>query len=376
MKIDKYSAILGNAVGYPDMASLTDNRPLASLPFDGKYRLIDFQLSSLANAGIRSVYGIFRGQNIRSIFDHVRSGREWGLNTLLSHYFLGFYQSDMESQTADADYYEQVLTYLKRSGSNQTIYMSCDMLCNIDLEQVIHLHTGNQRKITVVYKKMPAESRTAANAILTIDETDTVVGLENHDPAQASQSMSADIYVVDTPWLIEQMEVEAQKENPRKLRFLLRELLVAGGALAFEYPGYLANISSVQSYYQANMDMLNTKHFYNLFYANQKIYTKVKNEEATYFAEGSSVTNSQFASGSVIKGEIDHSIISRNCRVEAGARVAHSVIFPKVKVGEGAVIEYAIIDKQIDIPAGTVIKGTPDNPKVIGKGVEIVGETI
>lgn len=376
MKIDKYSAILGNAVGYPNMANLTDNRPLASLPFDGKYRLIDFQLSSLANAGIRSVYGIFRGQNIRSIFDHVRSGREWGLNTLLSHYFLGFYQTDVASQTTDADYYEQVLTYLKRSGSDQTIYMSCDMLCNINLEQIIHLHNANKRKITVVYKKMPAESRTDANAILTIDETDTVVGLENHDPAQASQSMSADIYVVDTPWLIEQMEAEAQKENPRKLRFLLRELLVTGGALAFEYPGYLANISSVQSYYQANMDMLDPQKLYSLLYTNQKIYTKVKNEEATYFADSSKVTNSQFASGSVIKGEVDHSIISRTCRVEEGARVANSILFPKVKVGEGAVVEYAIIDKQIDIPAGAVIKGTPDNPKVIGKGVEVVGESI
>ncbi|MGC4388003.1 sugar phosphate nucleotidyltransferase, partial [Streptococcus suis] len=94
------------------------------LPFDGKYRLIDFQLSSLANAGIRSVYGIFRGQNIRSIFDHIRSGREWGLNTLLSHYFLGFYNTENDSQVTDKDYYDQILTYLKRSGSDQTVYMS------------------------------------------------------------------------------------------------------------------------------------------------------------------------------------------------------------------------------------------------------------
>ena len=131
MKIDKYSAILGSAIGFPEMEGLTDTRPLANLPFDGKYRLIDFQLSNLANAGIRSVYGIFRGQNIRSIFDHIRSGREWGLNTLLSHYFLGFYNTPEDSIYADKDYYDQILTYLKRSGSDQTIYMSCDILCNI-----------------------------------------------------------------------------------------------------------------------------------------------------------------------------------------------------------------------------------------------------
>ncbi len=84
MKIDKYSAILGNTVGYHDMSTLTSHRPVASLPFDGKYRLIDFPLSSLANAGIRSVFGIFQQENISSVFDHIRSGREWGLSTVLS----------------------------------------------------------------------------------------------------------------------------------------------------------------------------------------------------------------------------------------------------------------------------------------------------
>lgn len=93
MKIDKYSAILGNTVGFHDMSTLTNHRPVASLPFGGKYRLIDFPLSSLANAGIRSVFGIFQQDNISSVFDHIRSGREWGLSALLSHYYLGIYNT-------------------------------------------------------------------------------------------------------------------------------------------------------------------------------------------------------------------------------------------------------------------------------------------
>ena len=110
MKIDKYSAILGNTVGFHDMSTLTSNRPVASLPFGGKYRLIDFPLSSLANAGVRSVFGIFQQDNISSVFDHIRSGREWGLSTLLSHYYLGnlqYYQ--LIVQTVDKEYYHQIL---------------------------------------------------------------------------------------------------------------------------------------------------------------------------------------------------------------------------------------------------------------------------
>ena len=376
MKIDKYSAILGSAIGFPEMEGLTDTRPLANLPFDGKYRLIDFQLSNLANAGIRSVYGIFRGQNIRSIFDHIRSGREWGLNTLLSHYFLGFYNTPEDSIYADKDYYDQILTYLKRSGSDQTIYMSCDILCNIDLQQVIHLHNANKRNITVVYKKLPINAISAANDILEIDETDTVTGRRDSQSGNETEKMSAGIYIVNTSWLIEQMEKENQKEEPINLRFLLRDLTVAEKALAFEYTGYLANISSIQSYYNANMDMLESQKFYSLLYSNQKVYTKVKNEEATYFAVDSTVKNAQFASGSIIKGTVDHSIISRNCHIANQSRVVNSVVFPKVSIGDGAVVENAILDKNVKIAPGVTIRGTGDKPIVIAKASEVVEDII
>ncbi|MGV3163292.1 glucose-1-phosphate adenylyltransferase subunit GlgD [Streptococcus hyovaginalis] len=376
MKIDKYTAILNNTVGYHDMESLTDNRPLANLPFDGKYRLIDFQLSSLANAGIRSVYGIFRGQNIRSVFDHIRSGREWGLNTLLSHYFLGFYNGDDDATMNDKDYYNQILTYLKRSGSDQTIYMTCDILCNINLEQVIHLHTANKRNITVVYKKMPRAVFSPANEVLDIDEKDNVVGKRDIETAVEPVPMSADIYVVNTPWLIEKLEEEAEREQPRKMRYLLRELIVTENALAFEYTGYLANISSVKSYFDANMDMLEPHKFYSLLYSNQKVYTKVKNEEATYYDKESEVNNSQFASGSVICGKVDHSIVSRSCHIAKGSRVDHAIIFPKVTIEEGATVSYAIIDKNVTVPAGVTLQGTPKKPLVIGKGQVITGDIV
>ncbi|HGI1766707.1 TPA: glucose-1-phosphate adenylyltransferase subunit GlgD [Streptococcus agalactiae] len=306
MKIDKYTAILGNTVSYPDMHSLTDNRPLASLPFDGKYRLIDFQLSSL-----------------------------------------------------------------RRSGSDQTIYMSCDMLCNIDLSQVIHLHNANGTQATVVYKKMPRSAIAEANQVLTIDESDHVVSLGKAVDNDDNQKMSAEIYVINTPWLIEKMEEEAQNNEPRKLRFLLRDLIVESNALAFEYTGYLSNISSIKSYYDANMDMLTPNKFYSLFFSNQKVYTKVKNEEATYFDKQSNVSNSQLASGSIIKGYLDHSIVSRNCLLENGTRVVNSIIFPKVKIGEGATIENTIIDKCVKVAPGVTLKGSLDKPLVIPKFSEI-----
>ena len=378
MKIDKYSAILGNTVGFHDMSTLTSNRPVASLPFGGKYRLIDFPLSSLANAGVRSIFGIFQQDSISSVFDHIRSGREWGLNTLLSHYYLGIYNTRVESSTVGKEYYQQLLTYLKRSGSNQTVSLNCDVLVNIDLNQVFHLHNTTKSPITVVYKKMPKKDISEVNAILDIDETDHVLSHKLFDKKsdQDFYNMSTDIFVVDTQWLIKRLEEEAQKEYPEKLRYVLRDLAAKEGAFAYEYTGYLANIYSVETYYRSNIDMLESKKFYSLFSPNQKIYTKVKNEEPTYYAESSKVSRSQFASGSIVEGEVINSVISRNTKIKTGSSVKSSVLFPRVKVGENATVEYAIVDKGVEIGEGVVIRGTAEDPIVVKKGQKVTEDII
>ena len=234
------------------MDGLTEHRPIATLPFGGKYRLIDFPLSNLANAGIRSVFGIFQNENISSVFDHIRSGREWGLSTLLSHYYLGIYNTPVESSTVDEEYYRQILTYLKRSGSDQTVALNSDVLVNIDLNQVFHLHNTTEQKVTVVYKKLPKELISDVNSILEIDESDKVLSHELFQGGdKEAYNMSTDIFVVDTPFLIAKLEEEAAKEEPRKLRYVLRDLAVAENAFAYEYTGYLSNIHSVKAYFDA-----------------------------------------------------------------------------------------------------------------------------
>ena len=377
MKIDKYSAILGNTVGYHDMSTLTSHRPVASLPFGGKYRLIDFPLSSLANAGIRSVFGIFQQENISSVFDHIRSGREWGLSTLLSHYYLGIYNTPVENTTVGPEYYRQLLTYLKRSGSNQTVALNSDVLMNIDLNQIFHLHNTIDRPITVVYKKLHLQNISEVNAVLEIDETDHVTEqklFDGKDPDEV-YNMSTDVFIVDTPWLIEKIEEEAKKEYPQKLRYILRDLAVEYNAFAFEYTGYLANIHSVESYYQANLDMLENQKFMKLFSPNQKVYTKVKNEEPTYYSKTSNIKSSQFASGSIVEGTVERSVVSRRVHLHQGSEVRSSLLFPGVVIHENAIVEHAILDKGAEVAAGVTIRGTEEAPVVVKKGT-IVTEDI
>lgn len=160
--------------------------------------------------------------------------------------------------------------------------------------------------MSVVYKKMPKEQMSSVNSVLNLDETDTVSCVKDYDASHYAEddliAMSTGIYIINTDFLISLMEVEQYEESPRKLRYLLLDKLVDVAALGYEYAGYMKNIHDVKSYYDANMDMLDPQKFTSLLHATQKVYTKVKNEEATYFANSSEIFNSQFASGSVIEG--------------------------------------------------------------------------
>ena len=122
--------------------------------------------------------------------------------------------------------------------------------------------------------------------------------------------------------------------------------------------------------------MLDRQKFYSLFSPNHKIYTKVKNEEPTYYATTSKVNRSQFASGSIVEGEVVNSVISRNTRILAGSSVKDSLLFPRVVVGKNAVLEYAIVDKGVEIGEGVVIRGTAEHPVVLKKGQKVTEDIV
>ena len=122
--------------------------------------------------------------------------------------------------------------------------------------------------------------------------------------------------------------------------------------------------------------MLDQHKFYSLFSPNQKIYTKVKNEEPTYYAPGCEVNTSQFASGSIVEGKVVRSVVSRNVQIHKDSLVKESIVFPRVVIGEGAQVEYAIIDKGAEVADGVVIRGTAENPVVIKKGEKVTEDIL
>ncbi|MGM0166404.1 glucose-1-phosphate adenylyltransferase, GlgD subunit [Enterococcus sp. AZ135] len=377
MRANKMCAIMGNVYECPELLPLTEKRPLATLPFDCKYRLIDFNLSNAINANIKSVYMVFNQGTTKSVFDHIGGGREWHLDSVDSRYFIHFYQDFLKKKAEGRPYFESVIDYLNKSKSEYTVFMGNRMLCNIDLEAVLKIHQQSDSVMTVVYKKMPKEQIYRQDEILEVDEHGIIKGHHNFLEDKSDDEMlnlSMKIFICRTDWLINALQEGQNLGGPVALVDFLTLAMNQVKTYAYEYTGFLSNIFDIKSYYDANMAMLDPKKFTSLLYSKQKIYTKLKNEVATYYSPTSEVRNSQFATGCLIDGKVQGSLVSRSVVVENGAEVEESIIMASCSIQENAFVKHAILDKNVVVEPGIKIIGSADQPVVIKKNTHVLSD--
>ena len=372
-------AIIGNEHEYTSLLPLTKNRPLSTLYFDCKYRIMDFALSSVVNANIRNVFMIMNEGRIKSVFDHLGGGREWGLDSIGSYQYISFYQDILRRKAEGKTYFDDVIDYLQKSKASYTVFISNKILANVDLRAVLKIHQAQNNEITAVFKRVARNDIASDDQILTLGENGTVLGTKKFNDLSEKDdtyNLAMGIFIANTDWLIKALGAGQNAGAPTSIEEFLVSELTKVKSSAYEYTGYMSNIYSVKSYYQANMDMLNPEKFNSLLFSSQKVITRTKNEVATYFTEDSEVRRSQFATGCVIKGKVEDSLISRRTAVENGAEVIGSVLMGSANVGENTSVKYAILDKNVTIDANLKIEGTPEKPVVIEKDTHITADVI
>lgn len=372
-------AIIGNEHEYTSLLPLTKNRPLSTLYFDCKYRIMDFALSSVVNANIRNVFMIMNEGRIKSVFDHLGGGREWGLDSIGSYQYISFYQDILRRKAEGKTYFDDVIDYLQKSKASYTVFISNKILANVDLRAVLKIHQAQNNEITAVFKRVARNDIASDDQILTLGENGTVLGTKKFNDLSEkgdTYNLAMGIFIANTDWLIKALDAGQNAGAPTSIEEFLVSELTKVKSYAYEYTGYMSNIYSVKSYYQANMDMLNPEKFNSLLFSSQKVITRTKNEVATYFTEDSEVRRSQFATGCVIKGKVEDSLISRRTVVENGAEVIGSVLMGSANVGENTSVKYAILDKNVTIDANLKIEGTPEKPVVIEKDTHITADVI
>lgn len=375
MKMNSICAILNLTEDETALYPLTRVRPIASLPFASRYRLVDFNLSSISHAEIKSV-GMFIAGSGRSIYDHIRSGSIWDLESGLAGGIFTYSQQllkAIQEQNGDApDFYMNHKEFITRSKGEYVIVMGSKILANVDIKAIMQHHLAKDGALTVVYKTVPRsflENR-PDEKVLKIDRDEYLVRLTDAKDAPEDLerlAISMNMYFMRADKMLELIQRAEAEDVQLDSGKLIEHYMPEYQINTYEYTGYMANIDSIPAYFNANMEMLEKNKFSSLFHGSQNVITKVKNGAPTYYSKEAHVKNAQFATGCFVEGTVEDSLIFRKVNIAKGAEVRKSIIMQGAEIGEGAILEYCILDKNVTIGPGVTLKGTKDNIVVIEK---------
>lgn len=379
---NKLAAIINATEDNSDFKPLTNTRPIAALPFAGRYRIIDFVLSNISHAGIDST-ALFIGDSGRSLYDHIRSGDAWDLDSQIKGGIFTFSQQNwklsMHIEQEHVDFYYNHRIYLSRSNAKYVFVTGSKIIANIDIAALQKQHIESGKDVTLVYKPS-LKSAIGANHVkeknLKFDENHNVIDLVENDKCDEGEIVNASLgmYLLSIETLNEIIDQAIEDDFYSNIDEVLQHYLLSYSVNTFEYTGFTANINSIENYYKANMDMLTRSNFAALFHTSLPILTKTKNGSPTYYSKDSNVKQSIVASGAFLAGDVECSVIHRRVSVKEGAIVKNSMILQGTEIGENARVEYAIIDKDCVVEPGAEIVGTPDNIVVIGKNTLVEAE--
>lgn len=372
---NKLCAILNLTEDDKALKPLTNTRPIAGLPFVNRYRVIDFALSAICHAEISSV-ALFIAESGRSIYDHIRSGAAWDLDSPVSGGIFTFSQQNWKlkhhREHEHEDFYYNHRVFTARAKAEYVFVAGSKIIANLDIRSVLRQHINQGKDITVVYKPIDKEflgTATPKTRALMFDDDHQVSELREYSNLTTEDKVNASLsmYIISVAKLNELMDRAIEEDMYMEMDELIQHYLLDGTVNAYEYTGYTANIDSIERYYQANMDMLDRSKFTAVFHSSIPVLTKTKNGVPTYYGPHSDVTQSVIGTGATIEGKVHHSLVSRKVKLDANTKVTDSIILQGVHIGEGAEVAYAIIDKDSIIAPGAKIIGTPDNIVVIEK---------
>lgn len=343
---------------------LTRNRPLASVPMAGRYRIIDFILSSLTNAGVESI-GIFSKMQSRSLMDHLSNGRPWDLNRKIDGLrFFNFTTTD--PCIDDITNFANNIEYLYRAKQEYVIFASSYMICNIDFKDILKNHIESECDITMVYKKVEdAEENFCGCEALNIDDQGNVLSVGKNIGNRKDANIGMSMYIMKRELLIHIINECVSSGHYRKVKSYIYNSLDKLKVKSYEFKGYLACINSLKSYYKGSMELLDHKFNKELFSLERPIYTKTNDEIPARYDNDCSVKNSIIANGCFIEGTVENCIIFRRVKVSKGAELKNCIILQSCIIGENAKLYNIVADKYVSIGDNKELRGDISIPLVV-----------
>jgi glucose-1-phosphate adenylyltransferase len=361
--------------GDEKIAPLTDIRANSALPIAGRYRIIDFVLSNMANSGIINV-GIATESNYSSLMDHTKSGKPWDLDR--KNQGLNILPPNLEKQQygsikGNIDLLEGIRDYIERSHQPYVILSLGNMVYNMDFVDVVEQHIKTQADITAVYKHISGvdEERIKHYTLLDIDEDGRVKDIEVQPYYPKSSNACMEIYVMEKA-LLESIIDECSSRGD--VDFVKDAIIKKMGGMrvyGYEFKGKIFKIDNMKSYYAASMAFLEKEQRDEFFNRERPIYTKTKDQSPTKYGQDAVCTNSFISDGCVIEGTVINSILSRGVKVAKGAVVQNSIIMQDSVIEKDVELNHVVFDKEVCITEGRKLIGQESYPLAISKGTRI-----
>jgi glucose-1-phosphate adenylyltransferase len=357
-----------NLVNEPDdLEELTYHRCAASVPFGGRYRLIDFALSNMVNSGIDNV-AVFTQHKYRSLMDHLGSGKEWDLDRKRGGLFVLPAVLDESSGMSRGDLYQFYChrDYFYRGKEEFVIVSRGHMVCNINFTDAVRYHEEMKADITVIYKDT-TEDEPAKFRRLAVKDDGRVTVMEDHTGRLRTNHVSMEMYIMSKALLLDMVESCLAQGYDHLVRDGIMKNIDKLSVYGYKYEGYMGIVNSIPSYYKHSMQLLNPKIWRELFFQRDLIYTKVKDEPPAKYLEHAWVRNALIANGCTIEGKVENSILFRGVKIRKGVYVKNSIILQNCEIEESVIIENAILDKDVFISRGRVLTGDHKAPFIAHK---------
>ncbi|AHF07055.1 glucose-1-phosphate adenylyltransferase family protein [Desulfitobacterium metallireducens] len=327
------------------LQGLAEYRPVAAVPYGGRYRLLDFALSSMVNSGLRTI-GLITPFLYRPLLDHLGAGKSWFLDRKAGGLFIlpgaihGLRSNNQKFNIKDL---KLNFEFLYKDFAENVIISGCNQVFNLHYGEVLEFHEQMNADVTLI-----------------------LVGEERKPEQLLDLPKDVDILIIRRQLLMEMISGYYTLENAELLNVIAENISLLK-VYQYSYTGYMKRISSIQDYFKGNMDFLDLETRKNLLLGPNRIHTKIIDNPPTSFESHARVRNSLISSGCVINGEVENSVLSRGVIVEKGAHIKNSIILQKCVIRAEAKLDYVILDKSLEVEAGNILNGRQNHPLMMPK---------
>ena len=354
---------------------LTGDMAKPAVPFGGKFRIIDFPLSNCTNSGIDTV-GVLTQYRPLELNAYIGSGSPWDLD--LAHggvYVLPPYvtgkSGEWYSGTANAIY--QNIQFIEQFNTDYVLILSGDHIYKMDYNKMLQFHIQNNADCTIAVREVPWDEASRFG-IMNTNEDNSISEFEEKPAHPKSNKASMGVYIFTWEKLRQYLVADAEDPNSSNdfgKNIIPKMLDDQQRMFAYDFEGYWKDVGTIESLWEANMDLLTLPMPIDLYDAKWRIYGRNPGLAPHFIAEGASVRNSLITEGCEVFGNVDHSVIFSGVTIREGATVKDSVVMPGAVIERGAQVQRAIVSEDAVIGAGATVGEATGNIAVVGTGVRL-----